>query len=172
MNANAGDLRAEALAQADTRLLELARRIEDGADSLAPEDTAELTHTYQNLEFECVRAGYLDPSETLIQEAVAEGAEKWTPETLQRTQESLGALDQMIKPGLADYSEISTTADSVQAQAEFLVRMVRRSRLVAITRPESTALELENGSSQLSQLKEKISELDGVLGLNAPSATP
>jgi hypothetical protein len=136
--AHADEFTPQNLAKADGKLLKLAAEIEDGADSLPQEEVRSVSRDYRYVEFLSTRWGYLGPSVTALEEARNEGALDWAPRELRRVEESIENLDQLLKPGLQDFTRVEELSRSSHEAADRLLQQVRQTRLQAARHLEGT----------------------------------
>ena len=112
----------------DLKFLAIAHSIEDGEETVSPEDTAKLIQAYKGLTVRAVRIASVNGPIQLMKEAVNEGAPEKAPITLAETKKAIIELDEQIHRDATQSEQIQTLSAFATEKANLLVRLVKKSK--------------------------------------------
>ena len=112
----------------DVKFLAMAHAIEEGDESVSPEDSAKLIQAYKALTIRAVRITSINGPIQLMNEAVNEGATERAPVTLAETKKAIIELDEQIHRDVSQSEQIQALSTLATDKANLLVRIVQKSK--------------------------------------------
>jgi OmpA-OmpF porin, OOP family len=132
----------------DERFMSLTNKIEDNDTSDVEKQSPDIVSAYQVLELKAIKKNKLSYAQGAIDQAIKEGAEKLTPETLEMTQKNFSANEKTIEANRRDQSVINVASANADKAALRLLRMVRNAKISTVANPEAQAKQIEENTAE------------------------
>ncbi len=138
--------------QTDRDLLKATKDIERGQTGPAEKQKGEFSARYHALEIRGIRHANLDPSQTILDDARKEGAEKWAPKTFTDAHSKLKATEDLIVQNPKDTAAIQRASDEALQASNRALQVTRQSKVTSAQHPEEMVLKLEEQQKTVAAL--------------------
>lgn len=153
MLAKADTLFKKEFRQADSDFKDLTEQIEDNNTNNVEKNRGEIESTYRSIELKAIKKDKLGPAKDTIQQAIDEGAEKLTPDTLKTTNSIYSRNESIIDNQRHDTNVVNKASEEATISANRLLKMVRNAKGSSTKKPEELAKQIE--SNEIAALKSK-----------------
>lgn len=138
---------------ADKNFKSLTEQVEDNDTANVDRKRGQIEASYRDLELKSIKKDKLGAAKDTMSEAVKEGAEKLTPETLSVTSKKYSESEAIIENQRHDTLAVNKASEEAVISANRLLKMVRDAKGSSTKKPEELAKQIE--TNELAAIKSK-----------------
>jgi OOP family OmpA-OmpF porin len=148
---------------ADKRFRNLNEEIENNDTSSAATKSPQIEQTFRNIELSSIKKERLGPALENMKQAMNEGAEKLTPETLAWAQKQIANDEVLITNDRHNVSVVNKASMNANQSANRLMKMVRSAKNSTNNKPEDFAKIAEKNELAMNSSKQQLNRTENAL---------
>jgi outer membrane protein OmpA-like peptidoglycan-associated protein len=160
INAGAARYSLKEFVAADKDLEKITRQIEDNNTSGVEANRNKFEINYREIELNSLKKDKLGMADFNLKEAIKEGAEKLTPETLAWAQNQISTDEAIITSDTHDTNAINKASADASAASVRLLMMVRNAKGSTAKSPEDFAMQIEQSHNSAVQAEKDLSQAE------------